>query len=176
MRRRLFNIVAGLSLLAWVAVVGLWVQSYRHSSVFVAADAHKAVASIHGRLVIVSPKYYMDDFEIPASVARPEFQFDMDPWEVKLLVRATAAECRMLPLGIGVPRYFHSFPSTWILPYWLLGMIFGVLPGAWLAKRWGRRRKHHEGLCVKCGYDLRASRERCPECGMAIPAKVEAAI
>ena len=31
-----------------------------------------------------------------------------------------------------------------------------------------RRKRKQFGLCVKCGYDLRGSKERCPECGTAM--------
>src|SRR5688572_27071539 len=62
--------------------------------------------------------------------------------------------------------------STVILvPYWLAGCAFAVAPLAWAIRGPGRRARWRKrrGLCPACGYDLRATPERCPECGK-IPA------
>jgi len=59
---------------------------------------------------------------------------------------------------------------TWVLifPYWLVAIIFGVpvalsLLGQYRQRR--RRRWARLGCCSACGYDLRATPDRCPECG-----------
>ena len=48
---------------------------------------------------------------------------------------------------------------------WLLAILFGIPPAALLVGSMRRRRRLRCGLCVACGYDLRSSPERCPECG-----------
>jgi hypothetical protein len=45
-------------------------------------------------------------------------------------------------------------------------LILPILP--WLYLQWRTFRRRRSGLCVACGYDLRATASNCPECGASI--------
>jgi hypothetical protein len=60
------------------------------------------------------------------------------------------------------------------VPDWALVLPTGAPPALWLLARRRRRRRSSSGYCLTCGYDLRATPDRCPECGV-VPAKEEAA-
>ncbi len=51
------------------------------------------------------------------------------------------------------------------LPLWLPVLMFAIAPAWPLSSRYRRRKRKKLGLCLKCGYDLRESKDRCPECG-----------
>jgi hypothetical protein len=94
---------------------------------------------------------------------------------------------QVLQFGSGKRVYSHSRGNIGVkippdttaqvvtLPLWAIGLLTAALPVGNLGKsmvagyrrRWKARRS---GRCKKCGYDLRATPGRCPECG-AVPAK-----
>jgi predicted amidophosphoribosyltransferase len=54
------------------------------------------------------------------------------------------------------------------VPIWMICLLSA--PGAMLGSRrcigrFMRRRRAKRGLCLACGYDVRHSQNRCPECG-----------
>ena len=44
-------------------------------------------------------------------------------------------------------------------------VLTAILPALWVVQWRRHRRRGRTGLCPVCGYDLRASPDRCPECG-----------
>ena len=57
--------------------------------------------------------------------------------------------------------------KVYFFPHWFVALLT-VLPPTVFAASWlKRRRRRTANCCTVCGYDLRASPLRCPECGAA---------
>ena len=103
--------------------------------------------------------------------------------------RALAARqgsCQMFIIGSQTPlpvltwRGFWNFDTKWdfrnegceanvcmlwSFPLWLPTLLFFSMFLLRFIPFYRRRKRKKLGLCLKCGYDLRASKDRCPECG-----------
>lgn len=53
--------------------------------------------------------------------------------------------------------------------YALLMVVAWIAPLIAAMVRCRRRRRVNSGLCLSCGYDLRGTPDRCPECGRVAP-------
>jgi hypothetical protein len=66
--------------------------------------------------------------------------------------------------GVGSAR---GSDTTWriIIRLWLIVLCLSLLPALWLYGTLRYRSRIMQGACPRCGYDLRATPDRCPECG-----------
>lgn len=66
--------------------------------------------------------------------------------------------------------FTNDLSRVLILPYWVIVVVLTIpaaTPFVQIARWRTRRRRASKGCCTTCGYDLRATPDRCPECGIA---------
>jgi len=178
-----------LSLVLCFATVGLWVRSYRIADSWVWSVGYEdsdlnfwawSACSRRGALSLSSHFHTFGaglfsglGWGIPPG--RRLTWYPMQPsdvylWDPCLQVRR--------PFGVASTHSDDGFGNVDIykaLAVPMPGMVvaFAILPAARGLRRVAARKNYYAGRCRRCGYDLRATPDRCPECG-TIPTKVKA--
>jgi hypothetical protein len=181
MKRRMLNFLAALSLLPCVATAGMWVRSHAAADYVsyyrsvgsgrdvMSRDRILSVASAEGA-AIVSTMHILRPHGGFESGAWTGWRYRRAPSHPDLIPIALATPVFGAPVtvdvgGAGFAIQYRNGRFTAMAPWWSLLAAAGLGPGVWA---WGRRRagrRTSRGLCPSCGYDLRASPDRCPECG-----------
>jgi hypothetical protein len=188
-RRRLFTLVSALSLVLCVATCALWVRSYWRDDL-VARPARfqflDGTVSSRGVIWIVwsdAPRH-REPIEWTVRTRVPDDELAC-LWQVEDQCGPTGSggfgyRSKAVPSGIKIESKYLRGGDYLInvaplverrvltVPHWSVVLAGAVLPVTRLAAVAGRRRRRRLGLCPACGYDLRATPDRCPECG-AVP-------
>jgi hypothetical protein len=201
MGRHLFTILAALSLLFCAAASALWVQSYwqryalwrshvedrpgdwvqsawgvslNPSCIYIGHNTAEPAPKMDnyagpmGEVHLILHERPPEGFEFHAEPAMPRWDWGFGRehrrWQVGRFAwagaddRSTGGPFRLL-----------------VIPLYAIVVATAILPVLWMRGYLRRReaaRRAAAGLCRKCGYDLRATPDRCPECGTVPSATV----
>jgi hypothetical protein len=177
LRHWLFTVSAALSLLLFVLVIAIWVRSHfaldeyflhwnvnqigNRRSLLLQSDRGgfqvcwgeqtASPQAFDGRYL---PTIHADHFPLSGkpfnSVASKAHWFNINRYSIHYASNSSLNE-----------DWTSIFGSIW-----LIAILAAILPTIWFVRfRKLRGAKLHSGHCPICGYDLRATPDRCPECG-----------
>lgn len=178
MRRTLFVAVSALSLVMSFLLIRVWIYSYQRMDTMVwttktASDPptirivrinfYRGALWIEANTTTYARPFYES---VPAVVTGVRFDWPNQP-------EFAGSSGRFLGFGVYHRTVFLGYARliAVAIPLWSFVGLAVVLPFCWdivHRRRLHRIRLVRVGRCPMCGYDLRASSERCPECGVAI--------
>jgi hypothetical protein len=178
MRYYLFRFMCVISATIFVTSVWWWIRSYWHYDVAGHSSGHYGswIETRNGTLNVLRVSsqrysrpagwhYQTTRAELVSPPLRP-FPLDRRGTFAGFIVRRTVMD-EYLSEGIYAPPPGGSYTTTYTVagPFWLIAILSSVLPAAWLMARVRHRNRRMNNRCTICGYNLRASNDRCPECG-----------
>jgi hypothetical protein len=177
-RRRVFTALSVLSLLLCIATLALWVRSYwcyDEILAFYVSDPKSYVGdpiwsleSLRGQVAYLGCWNEVWVAFPTVTVMHYGFIYEWAPAANVGALLESALGSGWLGFTVLWPdgRAISGPTSGVAVPHWFLALLFAILPALYLRAMLRSRRRHLTGHCPHCGYDLRATPARCPECGL----------
>ena len=199
LRRVIFSLLAPVSAMLCIVTVVLWVRSYRIAD-YVSCGHHRVTLApttwfdAHWELLLSSS----GDGWLWARLDGGRAELQGRPKPTRLpdgLWCNCGHEEPSTDMGNYLPgQWWHGFDLWWEshqptdfgsqnyriirewagwigAPAWFVAPLLAVLPVLWLKRLRTAMRRTKVGHCDVCGYDLRATPSRCPECGAPVASK-----
>jgi hypothetical protein len=188
--RWLLHILTALSLLLFIAVIILAIASHRSARHYESQEVSGEGAILTLRInrigyqsgeIILRQTDIIFTFShpevVPKAVAGRRAKLPAPRWMPPLKHAGSIPPWRWMGGWVHLsksgpfPELVHTDPKmssafrNGRIPLWPAALLFAILPAFWLMLRRRQSRRRRLRLCAKCGYDLRATPDHCPECG-----------
>jgi hypothetical protein len=176
--RHLLTACTALSLLLCIVVCVLWVRSYwgvDYVSIYHSSPPGQEPGNVamggwtnRGGLVLQRTQRVSltaeDAVQWSADRGRRSFHDRPDLLKLPTFYRDPVLGFRYANGSIGTKAEPGSLRGV-VVPMWSICLALATPPALSYASRHRRRSRLRAGLCQACGYDLRATPDRCPACG-----------
>lgn len=159
LRGNLFTLVSAVSLLLCAATVAAWARSYsRSESITWRSDSlgcGVGMASGSTGICLFSETFRQTDEPLGFW------------WDSQRQTEQHTGLFHFQYKKVHDTGGFEGWGREVYVPHWVMALLFAAAPACWITCFICRERPR-PGFCSNCGYDLRATKDRCPECGTSV--------
>jgi hypothetical protein len=169
MRQKLFALASVLSLLLCLATLVLLVRSYKVGAAVSLCVSSPEQYCQYG-IMSESGSFWIGnyrDWKEPSSLPITR-DWHYTRWEASRDNWRELASWQWLGFGYVPVLGTNLDGGSLVVPIWLPTLLLSMLPVIFPRSYLRSRSRRLLGLCTHCGYDLRATSDRCPECGMPV--------
>ena len=167
--RRAFTALSALSLVLCVAAAAVWVRSlYFEDTVARMGERSAYIRTSRGLFMLY---WCGSDLRSPHGWRHGSWDLQgiSSPWDDLHGWPGRAG------FDYGIREHFPGqLVHKAVVPAYAVVLTTAIAPASWMLRRRRSTRRQCAGLCPHCDYDLRASPDRCPECGAASAAAADA--